>query len=247
MTREAYARFIPGEEIDRVHAWQFAAIDTATQLLEAQVREREAQEAAQALQTSRDAAYREGYEAGVAQAQAQAQAQAEQRIQAFQAHQGLATQARLDALLAQAAERFADRQQELAQQVLTLACALARQVLMRELSVDAQSALPVIHAAVQQLGAGYEQASLRLHPQDIEALGAQLGSDQTGMRLQLRADPGVTPGGCLLEAGGAVLDASVETRWQRVVAQLGLALSWGEDLPDPAASLAADLEADHVE
>ena len=37
-------RFIPGEEIKDVAQWQFNAIQTAAQLLQAQVREREAQQ-----------------------------------------------------------------------------------------------------------------------------------------------------------------------------------------------------------
>lgn len=248
MSRESLSRFIPVEEIERVQDWQFAAIDSAAQLLAVQAREREAQQAAAALQAQREQAWSEGFEAGDAHGRAQAQDELQQQMRSFldnQARQaGEDLTQRVDGLVAQAAQQFAQGQQQLAQQVLELACALARQVLCRELALDAQGALPVIRAALDELGHGHAQATLRLNPQDLEAIGAQLGADTMGVALTLRADADIAPGGCVLESQGSTIDANVAQRWRRVVASLGLDLPWdacpdtpsGEQMPPSAAT-----------
>ena len=38
---------------------------------------------------------------------------------------------------------------------------------------------------------------------------------------QLIDDPDISPGGCLLNAGASEIDASVETRWKRILEPLG--------------------------
>lgn len=248
MSRESLSRFIPVEEIERVQDWQFAAIDSAAQVLALQAREREAQQAAAALQAQREQAWSEGFDAGSAHGRAQAQDELQQQMRSFldtQARQaGQDLSQRVDGLVAQAAQQFAQGQQQLAQQVLELACALARQVLCRELALDAQGALPVIRAALDALGHGHAQASLRLHPQDIEAIGAQLDADAMGVALKLRADADIAPGGCVLESQGSTIDANVAQRWRRVVASLGLDLPWDActDGADAAAQAAASAQ-----
>jgi flagellar assembly protein FliH len=39
-------------------------------------------------------------------------------------------------------------------------------------------------------------------------------------------DASVERGGCLVESGGTVIDGTVSKRWERAVAQLGLARTW---------------------
>ena len=44
--------------------------------------------------------------------------------------------------------------------------------------------------------------------------------------MTLRADPTVLPGGCQVESVGMVVDGTLEKRWQRAVASLGLSSAW---------------------
>jgi len=221
-----YGRFIPGEEIKDVAHWQFGAIDTAAQLLAAQVRAREAQEQVAQGASERQQAYQEGYVAGVAQGKIASEADLQQKMQAFLVQQGQQTADKLTALFDSAQHQLVEAEQEMAQGVLVLACELARQVLRRELKVDTAAVMPVLTEAMGLLGAEHKAVLVRLNPLDLAALGGQIQTDFAERSLTLRADPDLLPGGCLVESAGAVVDASVPKRWQRAVATLGLVSCW---------------------
>jgi len=44
--------------------------------------------------------------------------------------------------------------------------------------------------------------------------------------LNLRADPDLLPGSCLVESAGTVIDGTLQKRWQRAVATLGIDSNW---------------------
>lgn len=70
-----YSKFIPGEEIDAVKQWDFGAVDTASLLLAAQVKQREAVTEQVNVEAVRQEAYAEGFAQGRAQATLEAQRQ----------------------------------------------------------------------------------------------------------------------------------------------------------------------------
>lgn len=72
-------------------------------------------------------------------------------------------------------------------------------------------------------------AVVRLHPMDADVLAGTVHEDFGGLALNLVPDPSMTPGGCLVECAGAVVDGTVERRWQRAVASLGLESRWESD------------------
>jgi flagellar assembly protein FliH len=55
-----------------------------------------------------------------------------------------------------------------------------------------------------------------------------LETEFAGMALALVADASVKPGGCVVAASGTVVDGTLDTRWRRAVANLGLASPWEE-------------------
>jgi len=216
------SRFIPGEQIEAVAQWSFAAVDTASlqQLARAKAD-------ADATALARDDLVRQqAFADGFAQGRAHAAIEAERRVSEFAAQQALGTAQRLAAMIAQAQEQLEQSGQVIAQGVLELACEMARQVLRHELSVNPNALQPVIREALGLLTADGKPTTVRLHPQDLEVLRDALKSEFGGMELKVLADPAVKPGGCLIEAAGSVVDASLETRWRRVVANLGLQVQW---------------------
>ena len=216
------SRFIPGEQIEAVAQWSFAAVDTASlqQLARAKAD-------ADAMALARDDLVRQqAFADGFAQGRAHAAIEAERRVSEFAAQQALGTAQRLAAMIAQAQEQLEQSGQVIAQGVLELACEMARQVLRHELSVNPNALQPVIREALGLLTADGKPTTVRLHPQDLEVLRDALKSEFGGMELKVLADPAVKPGGCLIEAAGSVVDASLETRWRRVVANLGLQVQW---------------------
>ena len=45
-------------------------------------------------------------------------------------------------------------------------------------------------------------------------------------RIQWLADTAVEPGDCRVESGGMVVDGSLDKRWRRAIAALGLTAAW---------------------
>ncbi len=223
-----YARFIPSEEVGDVTQWKFGAVDgsepVAEQAPEPPPPDPELIEAQrqQALEQARTEAFAQGQ----AQGHAQASLEWQQRLDDYIAQQGAEAAQRVDAVVQGLQLRLDQLQQGAAQDVLELACGIARQVLRRELQTDAQALLPVVREALSMLSVDSGTATVRLNPQDHALLELALQQQPSAQRVQWVADASVAPGGCLVEQAGMVIDGSLDKRWQRAIAPLGLALPW---------------------
>lgn len=221
-----YTRFIPGEEIGAVEQWNFGAVDTASLLMAAQVEARE--EASDQLKN--EALKQEGYAEGFVQGHAQATLEAQRQITDFIANQGQEAAQNFAQLFVSVQAQQADAEQVVARGVLELACELARQVLRRELSVSPHALQPVIREALGLLVAESKSALVRLNPLDMDALEDVLRTEFSSLTLTLLADATVARGGCLIESAGTVVDGTIEKRWMRAVANLGLNPPWEESV-----------------
>jgi flagellar assembly protein FliH len=67
---------------------------------------------------------------------------------------------------------------------------------------------------------------VRLNPVDLDVLEEVLRQEFSGLSLSLLSDASVMRGGCLVESAGTVVDGTLEKRWSRTVAKLGLQSSW---------------------
>lgn len=228
-----YDRFIPDEEITDVAQWQFGAIDTAAQLLQAQVQARQAQAEQVESAAQQQQAYQEGYAAGVAQGKLQAEQALQEQMRDFLAKQADEAAQQLARLFESAQRQLQEAEQTMAQGLLALACEVARQVLRRELALDTQAVLPVLKEAMSLLQAEHKTVVVKLHPSDLAALQELIQTEFSGLGLTLRADAALQPGDCVLESAGTVVDGTVHKRWQRAVATLGLSSSW-ESADEPA-------------
>lgn len=217
-----YSRFIPGEEIDAVEQWSFGAVDTASILMAAQAKERE--EASD--QVRNEAFKQEGYAEGFVQGQAQTRLDAQRQIADFIANQGQEAAHNFAQLFAAVQAQQADTEQVMAQGVLELACELARQVLRHELSVNPKALQPVIREALGLLVADNKSALIRVNPGDLEVLQDEVRAEFSSLSLTLLGDATVTRGGCLIESAGTVVDGTLEKRWMRAIASLGLNSPW---------------------
>src|SRR5690606_36692700 len=106
-------------------------------------------------------------------------------------------------------------QQHMAQEVLNLACEMARQVVRRELRGDTETLQPVIAEALGTLVADGRPVAVRLHPDDAQAMGPALKAAFSTSAIQWIEDAEVALGGCLIEQAGTVIDGQLEKRWQR--------------------------------
>ena len=217
-----YARFIPKEELGEVAQWRFGAVGSAYTPEQLDQRRAEAERSRQNLLL----AEKDAYARGLAEGRAQAQAEARRLCDAYIEDQGRAAaeataQQLADVVLAtQRGLEAAD--QRLAQGVLELSCAIARQVLRHELSVDPLAIRHVVAEALGLLTGDARTVTLRLHPEDLGLLKAPLEAAFTGHTLNFVADASVQRGDCRIESAGAVIDGSLERRWAHAVSGLGL-------------------------
>jgi flagellar assembly protein FliH len=191
---------------------RFAAKVKAREEAEEQVREN----------VSRQLGFSEGYAQGHAQATLEGQRQITEYIQT----QGQDAARHYGELFSSADAQIAESQQVMAKGVLELACELARQVLRHELSTNPNALQPVIREALSVLAIDCKAAVVRLNPLDLDVLEDVLRQEFSGLALTLLADVTVTRGGCLVEAAGTVVDGTMERRWSRAVARLGLESTW---------------------
>ena len=216
------SRFIPGEEIEAVSQWSFGAVDTRA----VEALERARAQSDVAAQARDEVVRQQAYAEGFAQGRAHAAVDAEHRVAQYMEGQGRETALRLASLFATAQEQIAQSQQAMAQGVLELACEMARQLLRHELSVNPNALQPVIREALDVLALQGKGATVHLSPLDMEVLRDSLQSEFQGLSLQVLADPAIRPGGCLVSAAGTVVDGTLEGRWRRVLANLGLQIEW---------------------
>lgn len=217
-----YSRFIPGEEIGAVEQWDFGAVDTASLLLAAQVAKRE--EATD--QAKHEVARQEGYAEGFVQGRAQATLEAQRQIADYMANQAHDAAKNFAAIFESATSQLADVEQVIARGTLELACELARQVLRHELSINPNALQPVIREVLGLLVAETKTAVVKLNPLDLEVLEDVLRAEFSSFSSTLLADATITRGGCVVESAGTVIDGTLETRWKRALASLGLSLAW---------------------
>ncbi len=233
--QRSYSRFIPSEEVGEFTQWKFGAVD-GSQLVEPEpevlpepLPDPAELEAAQLalIEQACDAAFSQG----LAQGQADTTLEWQQRMDDYVAGQAQEMSQSIANVVQSLQESLAAMQQRMAQDVLLLACDIAREVVRRELSVSPDVLEPVVREAVGMLVSEGRPALVRLNPADMGAVEQPL-RDEMGAGIQWVADAAVPAGGCLVESGGTVVDGSVEKRWERAIASLGLESPWQESGDD---------------
>lgn len=153
---------------------------------------------------ARDNGYRAGYAAGQVAAHAEA------------------------ARLAQAADELAEAissfDQQVADELVALAMEIARQIIRGEVAARPTIILDVVHEALAELP--HQHATIYLHPDDASLVRSYAGDALTHAGHRILEDPRLAPGDCVLESGTSQLDASLATRWRRVVEGIGLRAAW---------------------
>ena len=169
---------------------------------------------AEEIERIHDEARRAGYEVGLAEGRTAGEAAGRESLAAQATQFAALTENLQQALLA------AD--QNIAEQLLAVALEVAAQVTRSALKVNPELLLPVIREAITSLPLHHAHIVLRLNGADIGLVREQLGEQFAQTGTQLIEDNNVTPGGCLLQAGASEVDASIETRWKRVLEAIGV-------------------------
>ena len=214
------SRFIPKEEISAVSQWRFGAVGTGD----------DADEPVHGVSNDEDwrVAHEEGYAEGYDVGRLLGQREGQQKLDEYIRTQGRGIAQRLALLLESAEKNLHDSSQVVAQGVIEIAAELARQVLRHELSINPNALLPVVREALATLREDSKNASVRLHPKDLEVLEEPLRQEFGNAGVNWIADPSLRPGNCLVEAAGTTVDGTRANRWSRAVAGLGRDLPWDD-------------------
>ena len=224
----AYSRFIPSEEINAVSEWRFANVDGTPHVEDIPPQlptGPSPEDIAAQVEAARQRAFDEGYALGHAEGcQTTRDALAEPtRLANAQARQ------QFESIQANMHTQLAQVHDQMAQAVLHMACDLARQVLRRELTIEPNALQPVLTEALALLHADTVPVTVRLNPDDFAAIDTPNQTTPMPGSPRFVPDAAITPGGCVLEASGAGVDATLETRWSRAIANLGLNAAWEPD------------------
>ncbi|WP_319240696.1 flagellar assembly protein FliH [uncultured Propionivibrio sp.] len=230
--------FIAKEKLTAYQRWEVAAFDEAEQAAQRAAKEAEERaaqpveptpstepeqppEEALVLPTAADIerihteAHEQGFSAGYEEGIAEAK--------------GIAT--RLDTLMNAVQQSIAALDQRVAEELLATALEVARQIVRQSLQAQPELLLPVIREAITTLHPHPGHPLLFVHPDDAELVRKHLGEQLAHNNWRIVEDAALTPGGCRVEHGASEVDATLETRWRRVIESIGLPPDWPAGKP----------------
>lgn len=219
------AGFIPKEDLPTYQRWQVGSFDaqpspasvTSPVQSSSEKEEHRAPQfhlpTAEEIERLHEDARAEGYRAGYAEGQ-NAAAEAAEAARADES-------ARFLMLMQNFSDALTAMDQEIAEQVLDLALEVSRQVIRSTIDTQREALLPIVREAIAALPLHHAHVSLHLNPADAAMVKENIGEQLAQSGTQILDDPAISPGGCKLVAGASEIDASIETRWKRVLEAIG--------------------------
>jgi flagellar assembly protein FliH len=157
-------------------------------------------------QQAQEEGHRIGYAEGCQQAQAEA--------------------VRLAALVKQLDTALTDFDLQVSDELLALAIEIARRIVEHNLTVKPEIILDVVRHALAELP--HQHAGVHLNPDDATLIRTLLGEQLAQAGHRIHEDASLARGGCLIEVGGSQVDATLRTRWRRVLESIGTPADWFE-------------------
>jgi len=153
--------------------------------------------------------YAEGRAAGLAAAEQQRQAtggEVERRLQQLQSICDFMTRP------------LAELDQQVIEQLATLAGAIARHIVRRELKLHPDEIVAVIRETVALLPANAREVRVHLHPEDGALVRERLTPAASDRAWSIVEDPILARGGCRVTSESSTIDAAVEQRLGAAIA-----------------------------
>jgi flagellar assembly protein FliH len=169
----------------------------------------------------RQAAYAEGLEDGYARGYADFLANSEKAVQALM-DEG---QGEVDKALANAYDERDRLLDEMEPRVLRLALDIGEKILGYELDGNNEAFVSLVTTALNVMKSE-GRVTLRVNAKQHMAsfrsrADALLKTDQGVVQAEISSDPGVEPGGCIIETGNGIVDASVDAQLEQISRNLG--------------------------
>lgn len=116
--------------------------------------------------------------------------------------------------------------EEVAQEVLELALAVARQVIRATLRVKPELMLELLREALLHLPSLSGHTRVVVHPDNAQLVKDWLVQEHNHLGWKVMEDPHVEQGGFRFDNPHSELDATLPTRWQEIVSCLGSETEW---------------------
>ena len=222
-----YSRFIPREEISSFAAWAPGDLSGPANAFGAGAEpaptgdEPDSEEVAAKLRAARQTGYQDGYRDGLVALEGFKQSYAAQVTQ------------QIGVLVGSVGDQLDALQQQMAEALAATAVSLARQIVRSEIAQRPEAVAVVAAEAVEALLLNARHVTLRVHPDDHALIAAGAADVLAARGARLIADTTIARGGCRAESDIGIVDASVETRWQRATAALGLDTPWSTPADEP--------------
>jgi flagellar assembly protein FliH len=117
-------------------------------------------------------------------------------------------------------------ERDMASSLLTLSIDLARQVLRQSIAVRPELILPLVEEALAGIARATQPGALHLNPADLPLVEERIGELLAHAGWKPFADESVERGGCRVKFDGGDVDATMGSRWDRVVGQLDRDDAW---------------------
>jgi flagellar assembly protein FliH len=109
---------------------------------------------------------------------------------------------------------------EVERELLTLAMALARQIVRRELKTDPTQIIGIIREAIAALPVATRDVRVHLHPEDALVVKQHLAPTENERAWTIIEDPVMARGGCQVTTNTSRIDARLETRLGSILSEL---------------------------
>lgn len=205
------SNFIPKEKLSAYQRWELNSLDEPSQQVELQ-QPGVPLPTAEEVESIRQQAHQEGYAAGYLEGKARVDAEMVQLVQ-------------LASSLETALSQFDEK---MMQSLLTLSLDVAKQMLREALRVRPELALPAIREAVNSLPQVSQHPHIKLNPDDAALVRSLMTDELNNFHWKLIEDSRIERGGCRVETANSEVDATMEVRWERVLAALGREGAWLE-------------------
>jgi len=196
----------PGPRPDQQSAPPPAAVLPTVEQIERINREAQQEGCAAGYETGMKAGHEAGYEIGRGRAAEAA--------------------ASLQALLSGFSQALAQADQNISSELLALALDLSRQMVREALRVKPEIVLAVVREIIREESAFGQPPQISLHPDDAALVREHLNQELNDCVISI--DPQLERGGCRIRTGNSHVDATLQSRWQRIAQALGQNSGWLE-------------------
>ena len=194
--RERKPRVIPKDDLSAYERWELPAVEGAVGGVSIMT--------AKQLESIQKQAYDEGFSQG----QRDGQAQMQERTQRFAQL--------LDALN----EPFTDLDQQVEQELVQLAAAIARQLFRREIKAEPGTVVAIVREALSQLPVSSRNISVHLHPEDAVLVRSALAVGDDERHWRIVDDPVLARGDCQVSTEFSRIDATVDARLNAIISSI---------------------------